>query len=119
MMTHRTSLRFILIPVLLALLSTLGISSSAFAASLQQSKSQGLIGEQPNGYLGLVKSNAPADVKRLMNEINAKRRQAYLDIARRNNTSVDVVEKLAGKKAIERTPAGQYVRLPSGNWVRK
>jgi uncharacterized protein YdbL (DUF1318 family) len=34
-------------------------------------------------------------------------------------SSVDAVEALAGKKAIERTPPGQYVRLPSGQWVKK
>jgi uncharacterized protein YdbL (DUF1318 family) len=86
---------------------------------LQQAKEKGLVGEQPNGYLGLVNSNAAADVKAMMNKINSLRKQEYQSIAQRNKTELRVVEKLAGKKAIEKTPAGQYVRLPSGQWRKK
>ena len=55
----------------------------------------------------------------MMNNINAERKKAYQAIAQRNNTALNVVEALAGKKAIERTPAGQFVRLPSGQWLKK
>ena len=118
-MTRRLSKHLFAIPVLLAILAGAGWSSTGWAADLQDAKAQGLLGEQPNGYLGLVKENAPADVKSLMNNINAKRKQEYQSIAQRNHTQLDVVEALAGKKAIERTPPGQYIRLPSGQWVRK
>lgn len=118
-MTRRLSLRLFAIPALIVILAGLGWSEPTWAISLQEAKAQGYIGEQANGYLGLVKSGAPADVKALMNDINAKRRQEYQSIARRNKTELNVVEALAGKKAIDRTPPGQYVRLPSGNWVKK
>jgi uncharacterized protein YdbL (DUF1318 family) len=118
-MNKNLSLHNIFYSIWVTLLTGILFTSTAHAASLQEAKAQGLLGEQPNGYLGLVKGSAPSDVKSLMNEINAKRRQAYIGIAQRNKTSLDVVEKLAGKKAIERTPSGQYVLLPSGQWVRK
>ena len=118
-MTRRLSLRLIAIPALIVMLAGLGWSGPTWAISLQEAKAQGLVGEQANGYLGLVKSGASAEVKTLMNEINAKRKQEYQGIARRNNTELNVVEALAGKKAIERTPPGQYVKLPSGQWVKK
>ena len=118
-MTRRLSLRLFAVPALIVILAGLGWSAPGWAISLQDAKAQGLVGEQPNGYLGLVKANAGADVKALMNNINAQRKKEYQAIARRNNTELNVVEALAGKKAIEMTPAGQYVKLPSGQWVKR
>ena len=118
-MTRRLSLRFIAIPALIVILAGVGWSGPSWAISLQDAKAQGLVGEQATGYLGLVKPGASAEVKALMNEINTKRKKEYQDIARRNNTELNVVEALAGKKALERTPSGQYVKPPSGQWVRK
>ncbi|MGE4408255.1 DUF1318 domain-containing protein, partial [Pseudomonas sp.] len=39
-------------------------------------------------------------------------------VAKQNGISVGDVEAIAGKKAIEKTPAGQIIQL-NGNWVRK
>lgn len=101
------------------LLLAVGGLLPVWAASLDHAKAQGLVGEQANGYLGVVAANAPADVKALVADINGKRKNEYQSIAKRNNTSLQAVEALAGKKAVELTPAGQYVRLPSGDWVKK
>ena len=35
---------------------TLVLAGAAFALDLESAKSQGLVGEQPNGYLGVVKA---------------------------------------------------------------
>jgi uncharacterized protein YdbL (DUF1318 family) len=90
---------------------------TSMALELQDAKAQLLVGEKADGYLGVVKSSP--EVNALVSRINKARRQYYEDIAKRNGTSVDVVEKLAGKKAIDKTPAGQYVQLPPGSWVQK
>lgn len=118
-MTRRLSLRLFAMPALLIMLAGLGWSAPGWAISLQDAKAQGLVGEQPNGYLGLVKANGSADVKAMMDTINTKRKKAYQAIAQRNNAKLNVIETLAGKKAIERTPTGQYVKRPSGKWTRK
>ena len=118
-MTRRLSLRLFAMPALLVMLAGLGWSTPGWAIDLQTAKARGLVGEQPNGYLGLIKPDAGADVKAMMTDINGKRKQEYLAIAQRNNTELNVVEALAGKKAIEMTPSGQYVRLPSGQWTKK
>jgi uncharacterized protein YdbL (DUF1318 family) len=104
--------------ILLAI-STIVIAwpATSMAIGLQDAKSQLLVGEKADGYLGIIKSSP--EVIALVNKINKARRQYYEDIAKRNGTSVDVVEKLAGKKAIDKTPAGQYVQLPPGSWVKK
>ena len=89
----------------------------AFAIDLQTAKDQGLVGETPSGYLEAV--NAPsAEIKKLVNNINAQRQQKYKEIAARNNTSLEAVELLAGKKAIEKSAPGSFIKL-GGSWQRK
>jgi uncharacterized protein YdbL (DUF1318 family) len=90
-----------------------------WSLSLDEAKTQGLVGEQPNGYLGMVTPSATPDARALVQDINQKRRQTYEDIARRNATKLDAVEMLAGKTAIEQTKPGNFVQLPSGQWVQK
>lgn len=89
----------------------------AFSIDLQTAKQQGLVGETPSGYLEAVKSPS-AETKSLIDSINAKRKQKYQDIAARNKTSLQAVEQLAGKKAIEKSTPGSYVKL-GGSWQQK
>jgi uncharacterized protein YdbL (DUF1318 family) len=86
---------------------------------LDDAKAAGYIGEQRNGMLGLVQSNAPAAVKALVESVNAKRKDAYASIAAKNGTSVEAVASLAGAKAIEKTLPGNYVQNSSGGWDKK
>ena len=91
--------------------------SPAFGISVEEAKTKGLVGERPNGYLGVVNPAAP-EAQALANEVNEKRRQAYEDIAKRNQTQLDAVEALAGEKAIQNTKPGYFVEGPGG-WTRK
>lgn len=91
----------------------------SFALTLQEAKSEGLVGEQRNGYVGLVVESAPAEVLALARDINNQRRELYKQIARQNNISVEQVAALAFEKAVEATPAGQYLQEVSGSWVKK
>ena len=93
-------------------------TACVFAADLQQAKSEGLVGEQLNGYLGVVSAEASSDVRTLVSDINAKRKAKYESIASQNSTSLETVELLAGKKAIEKTRAGNYVQTATG-WKKK
>jgi uncharacterized protein len=98
-------------------LVTLNVAS-VFAADLQQAKSEGLVGEQLNGYLGVVSSETTAEVRALITDVNAKRKDQYESIAAKNGTSVETIELLAGKKAVEKTEAGNYVQTVTG-WSKK
>ena len=93
-------------------------TACVFAADLQQAKSDGLVGEQLNGYLGLVSSDVSADVRALVKDVNTKRKAKYKSIAEKNSTSLETVELLAGKKAIEKTRSGNYVQTAAG-WKKK
>lgn len=111
----KTLFRTLLITTTL-IISTLLASMPAFALELGDAKARGLVGEQPSGYLAAVGISTP-EIAALVNDINKKRKAAYEEIAKRNGTPLDAVEQLAGQKAIEKTPAGQFVRSASGDWV--
>ena len=105
--------------IFLALLISMLAVSVAVASALTKPKSDGLIGEQANGYIGLVKQDVSADIKKLVNDVNAKRKAGYQKIAAKQGTSLSDVEKIGGNSAIERTLKGNYIRDASGNWRKK
>ncbi|SCK30880.1 YdbL family protein [Vogesella sp. LIG4] len=105
----KTAARWIAIGLLLC-------SGLAMALDLGSAKTQGLVGEQPDGYLGVVKSTPEAVA--LAADINAKRREAYDAIAKKNGATIDQVAALAGQKAIDKAAPGSYVKA-NGQWVKK
>lgn len=102
---------------LLVLAAGLLLSLNAFAISLQDAKSQGLVGEQTNGYLGVVKSNS--DAASIAKKVNAKRKAHYEKIAKKNGISLNEVSKLAAEKAMKATKKGQYIQDKNGKWIKK
>jgi hypothetical protein len=104
--------------ILITFVAALLFASGAFALSLDEAKAQGIVGEQITGYLGTVTVIASAEADFLVQDINAKRKQKYNEIANRNGVSLEAVEKLAGKTALEKTPPGQFINLGSG-WQKK
>ena len=87
------------------------------AGPLDDAKSQGLVGEQSDGYLGAVSGDG--SVQGLINDINAKRKAKYEEIAKKRGAPTEAVAQIAGKKLVERTPAGQYVRGSDGQWKQR
>jgi len=103
----------------LLLACVLLIAPLSFALSLQEAKNDGLVGEQRDGYVGLVVASAPAEVVALVRDINNQRRELYQRIAGQNGLSVEQVAALAFEKAVEATLSGQYLQDASGAWVKK
>jgi len=101
------------------LISLIAVSVAVANSPLTQPKADGLIGEQANGYLGLVTQNAPPDIRKLVNDTNAKRKAGYQEIAAKQGTSLSEVEKVGGMTAIEKTLRGNYIRDTNGNWRKK
>jgi uncharacterized protein len=89
------------------------------AEEIDAAKRAGTVGEQVDGYLGLVQASAPAEVQALVAEVNTRRRTAYEEIATKNGTPVETVARLAGAKLIERAAPGEYVRDDTGAWKQK
>lgn len=109
------TIHFQLLAILTGLLLAFGVS----AAELRAAKSQGWVGEKPDGYIGLVSSDAPADVRALVQDVNAKRREHYRRIANQQGAAISEVEKVGGMTAIEKTSPGNYIMDSSGQWRRK
>ena len=105
--------------LLLALLASapvLALSPNEAMSALPAAKSAGQLGEQPDGYLGVV--SAGGNAAAIARQINDARRQEYQRLATENNIQLRDVESMAGKKALERTPSGQYIML-NGVWMKK
>ena len=102
-----------------ALLFCLMLLPAAYAATLQEAKEQGLVGEQRDGYVGLVAANAPADIVALVRDVNNQRRQRYQQIAQQNGIPLEQVAALAYERAVEATKSGHFIQNASGAWVRK
>ncbi|WP_407296509.1 YdbL family protein [Stutzerimonas zhaodongensis] len=105
--------------LLMALCLTLpatAMSLNEAMSALGQAKASGLLGERPDGYLGVVQSSGQAE--EIASQINQARRAEYHRLAQKNGISVSDVEAIAGKKAIEKTPPGQIIML-NGSWTKK
>ncbi|MGE8499700.1 MAG: YdbL family protein [Pseudomonas sp.] len=106
-----------------SLLLLLSLSLPAMALNLNQAmsalgdaKASGQLGELPNGYLGVVSAGGQAS--EIANLINQARRAEYQKLATQNGIKLSDVEAIAGQKAIDKTPAGQYIQL-DGQWRKK
>ena len=91
-------------------------SSVVFALSLDDAKENGLVGEQQNGYLGVVVQSS--DAEKLVVEVNALRKAKYAELAAKNGITLEQVEKLAAQKAYQKTESGHYLQN-NGQWIKK
>ncbi len=97
---------------------------TAFALTMQadaaaQLRATGQVGEQADGYLGLVGS-ANAEIRAQVDAVNIQRRAYYTQLAARRSATI---EEVAAATACEifasRIGAGQHYRLPDGVWRRR
>ena len=86
------------------------------AASLRAS---GQVGEQADGYLGIVGS-VPASVRAQVDAINIQRRAYYTDLAARRGAKI---EEVAATTACElfrtKVAPGQFYRGTDGRWTKR
>ena len=115
-MTRRNKL---LIAALVGIVMVAGTAAYAQGDAAGQLRASGHVGEQADGYLGLVDA-APADVRAQMEQVNIQRRAAYTQLAaQRNATIAEVAAATACQLFAARVGPGQYYRLPDGVWRRR
>jgi hypothetical protein len=96
-----------------------GTAYAMQADAAGQLRASGQVGEQADGYLGLV-GQAPANVRAQMDSINIQRRAAYTQLAsNRGATIEEVAAATACQLFSTRVGAGQYYRLADGVWRRR
>ena len=83
---------------------------------VDQAKTQGLVGEQLDGYVGFVSTGVSAKIRAAVNEINITRKSIYTKKAREKSVAISDVAGLMGEKLIARAPQGQMVKLGDGQW---
>lgn len=89
-------------------------------ATVDAAKARGEVGEQIDGYLGVVSGKSPsAAVKSAVQEINIGRKSVYTKEARESNVRTEDVAGLSGEKLVNRAPRGQMVKGAAGNWYQK
>ncbi len=105
----------------LAVAVALGLGAvPAMADQLDDARAKGLVGERADGYVALVDPGAPADIKALVNDINAKRRAAYQKIAAEKGVPVEQIGAITAEKIIrENLQPGMYYMDASGSWKQK
>lgn len=104
---------------LAALAGRAGLASAAMQESAAELRATGLVGEQYDGYLGLVGS-APPRVRAEMDAINIRRRAHYTALADRRRARVEEVAVAAGCEILAtRVAPGGYYMLPDNVWRRR
>ncbi|MGL5838864.1 MAG: YdbL family protein [Sphingorhabdus sp.] len=82
----------------------------------QAARSQGLVGEKTDGYLGFVTAPSPA-IKALVDDINIKRKAKYTEEAMANGATVEEFAFRTGCRLIaEKTVPGEKYQAPDRSW---
>src|SRR5256885_4501154 len=104
-----------------AVFLTVAISTSALAQAdaAAQLRASGKVGEQADGYLGIVGSSSP-ELRAQVDAINLKRRAYYTDLAARRNAKIEEVGATTACELFRtKVGPGQYYRLPDGVWRQR
>ena len=107
-----------------AAMALLALSTPAFAdlaadkATVDAAKAAGKVGEQADGYLGIV-AGADGTITAAVNEINAGRREVYTQTATKSGVSPDAAGQATGAQLIAKVPAGQYFKPLGGAWTKR
>ena len=88
---------------------------TAWAASLQDLRASGALGESASGYAVARDPGAKAEVA----SINEKRKAVYAEKAAAQGVSIDQVGKVYAKEIFNKVPAGTWLQNEQGEWFRK
>lgn len=92
--------------------------SAAAKAAVDAAKASGVVGEQADGFLGIV-SGGDADLRAAVAEINTGRAAVYKDTAAKTGVTVDAAGQATAKQLYARLGAGQYWKPLGGGWTKK
>ncbi|MGQ0589897.1 MAG: YdbL family protein [Sphingosinicella sp.] len=108
-----------MIAAALGLAVAAGGTAYAMQDAAAQLRATGQVGEQADGYLGIVGGGSGV-LRSQMEAINIQRRAAYTQLAaQRNATIEEVAAATACQLFATRVGPGQYYRLPDGVWRRR
>lgn len=91
----------------------------AQAKPLDAPRSSGIVGERYDGYAVVRDANAPADIRKLVEQTNAERRKVYQDQAAAKGAPAEEVGKVYAGQIMSAAPAGWWFQDAGGAWVQK
>ena len=94
------------------------MSAAAFAQrdpAYAAARASGQVGEQPDGYLGVVGTGS-TELRALVANINIQRKSAYTSKAQASGATVEQLAFTSGCNLIAQTAAGEKYRTPGGAW---
>lgn len=98
----------------------LGSAVAAASPEIEAAKAECVVGEQSDGYLGIVDpSKADENLKREVRANNQQRKAIYADFAAKNGLTVETAAAIFAEQQVNGAPSGQCVRDPSGVWMKK
>jgi len=107
--------------VMMMVAAAVALGGLSVAASAQRdpayaaARAGGEVGEQPDGYLGLVGA-ASGDLRALVNNINIQRKSAYTAKAQASGATVEQLAFTSGCNLIAGTNPGEKYKTPGGVW---
>ncbi|NTS63732.1 YdbL family protein [Sphingomonas sp. HHU CXW] len=106
------------ITMLAAAVTLAGVSTAALAQrdpAYAAARAAGQVGEQPDGYLGVV-GGGDAQLRALVSNINIQRKAAYTQKAQASGATVEQLAFTSGCNLIGQTQPGEKYRTPAGTW---
>jgi len=79
-------------------------------------KTKGLVGEQPDGYLGVIKDEGGA--KAVADAENSDRKAEYTKRAASQGQTVEVLAAVLGEARVRQEKPGRFVKK-DGGWVKQ
>lgn len=110
--THTNTLRAMMLSILLILSLS---AVTAWAASLQDLRASGAIGESASGYVVARDPGAKGDAA----AINKKRKAVYAEKASAQGVGVDQVGKVYAREIFKKVPKGTWLQNEKGQWQQK
>ena len=100
-----------------AVLATGAVTAHAEGRSPEyaSARAAGQVGEQQDGYLGVVGSQ-PASVAAMVRDLNNKRRQVYTEGAATSKSTVQEYATASACRLLAETRAGEKYQAPDGSW---
>lgn len=97
-------------------------ATTAYAgtATIEAAKAQCVIGEQTDGYLGVIEAGkADEALKREVRSINQQRKAAYAELAAKNGVTIEQAAQVTAERLLNGAPSGHCIQSPDGGWVKK
>ncbi|NBX76287.1 MAG: DUF1318 domain-containing protein [Proteobacteria bacterium] len=111
----------VLISIAIVTFSTFGFSDinsmRARLPKIVELKDKGFIGEQPDGFLGVVEDKEGA--ASVVAEENADRKEVYSERAKTQGQPLEVFGAVIGGAKTRDEQAGRFIRNSSGKWTKK